>query len=110
MCVCVIQSVKNRYPKEFAYYTVHGKGSYPIYRRKNDGCSATVRGKSLDSPWVVPYNPTLLLEFNFHFNIKIFCDIRVVKYLYKYVHKEDNRVAFRITQDTGSETVNDRKL
>ncbi|GAA0161915.1 hypothetical protein LIER_18122 [Lithospermum erythrorhizon] len=33
---------KNHYAKEFAEYTTHGKGNYPIYRRRDDGKSAKI--------------------------------------------------------------------
>ncbi|GAA0158769.1 hypothetical protein LIER_15712 [Lithospermum erythrorhizon] len=61
--------------------------TYPVYRRKNDGKVAKVRGRTLDNHWVIPYNPTLLAQFNCHINVEICCDITDVKYLYKYVHK-----------------------
>ncbi|GAA0187291.1 hypothetical protein LIER_34579 [Lithospermum erythrorhizon] len=91
---------KNHYPKEFSEYTTHGTGSYPIYHRKNDKRTTKVRGKILDNSWVIPYNPTLLLLFNCHINVEICCDIRALKYLYKYVHKGHDKVMFRIASDT----------
>ncbi|GAA0164737.1 hypothetical protein LIER_20298 [Lithospermum erythrorhizon] len=97
---------KNHYPKEFTEYTTHGKGRYPIYRRRNDGKTAKVRGHLLDNRWVIPYNPQLLAEFNCHMNVEICCDIKDVKYLYKYIHKEHDKVMFRIGSDKSS-TVNE---
>ncbi|GAA0171615.1 hypothetical protein LIER_41192 [Lithospermum erythrorhizon] len=91
---------KNHYTKEFSEYTTHGMGSYPIYRRRNDKRIAKVRGKILDNRWVIPYNPTLLLLFNCHISVEICCDIRAVKYLYKYVYKGHDKVMFHITSDT----------
>lgn len=106
--VCMKDGVcKNSYPKLFGEHTIHGKGSYPIYRRRADGRSAMVRGKELDNRWVIPYNPTLLAEFNCHLNIEICCDIKVVKYLYKYVHKGHDKIAFRISPDKGGNCVNE---
>ncbi|GAA0153123.1 hypothetical protein LIER_11437 [Lithospermum erythrorhizon] len=96
--VCMKESrCKNHYPRTFAEYTTHGKGSYPNYRRRNDMRNAKVRGHLLDNRWVIPYNPTLLVQFNCHVNVEICCDIRAVKYLYKYVHKGHDKVMFRIT-------------
>ncbi|GAA0157453.1 hypothetical protein LIER_38465 [Lithospermum erythrorhizon] len=90
---------KNHYPKDVTEYTTHGKGSYPIYRHKNEQRTAKVRGKILDNRWVIPYSRALLLLFNCHINIEICCDIRAVKYLYKYVHKGHDKVMFRIASD-----------
>ncbi|GAA0141443.1 hypothetical protein LIER_35395 [Lithospermum erythrorhizon] len=92
---------KNKFSCQFSEHIIYGKGSYPIYRRRDNNRTAMVRGKVLDNRWVVPYNPILLAEFNYHFNLEICCDIRVVKYLYKYVHKGNDRVAFRISLDDG---------
>ncbi|GAA0174745.1 hypothetical protein LIER_28076 [Lithospermum erythrorhizon] len=58
-----------------------------------------VRGHLLDNRWVIPYNATLLVQFNCHVNVEVCCDIRAVKYLYKYVHKGHDKVIFRITSD-----------
>ncbi|GAA0172974.1 hypothetical protein LIER_41433 [Lithospermum erythrorhizon] len=91
---------KNHYPKNFTNYTTHGKGSYPNYRRRKDMRIAKVRGHLLDNSWVIPYNPTLLVQFNCHINVEICCDIRAVKYLYKYVHKGHDKGMFRIASDT----------
>ncbi|GAA0167266.1 hypothetical protein LIER_22237 [Lithospermum erythrorhizon] len=46
---------KNHYAKEFAEYTTQGTGTYPIYRRRNDGRTVKVRGHVLDNRWVIPY-------------------------------------------------------
>ncbi|GAA0187451.1 hypothetical protein LIER_34739 [Lithospermum erythrorhizon] len=98
---------KNSYQRQFSSFRVHGKGRYPIYHRRDSGCTAMVRGKVLDNRWVVPYNPQLLADFNCHFNIEICFDIRVIKYLYKYIHKGHDRVAFRISPDKEREVVNE---
>ncbi|GAA0172637.1 hypothetical protein LIER_26425 [Lithospermum erythrorhizon] len=98
---------KNHYPKEFSNYTTHGKGNYPVYRRRDEGRPAKVRGQILDNRWVIPYNPSLLAEFNCHLNVEICCDIRLVKYLYKYIHKGHDKVMFRIGSDNEGSVVNE---
>ncbi|GAA0185094.1 hypothetical protein LIER_32382 [Lithospermum erythrorhizon] len=98
---------KNHCSKYFSEYTTHGTGSYLIYRRRNVKRTAKVRGKILDNRWVIPYNPTLLLFFNCHINVEIYCDIRAVKYLYKYVHKGHEKVMFRIAFDVPSTDIDE---
>jgi hypothetical protein len=47
-----------QYPKEFTEQTTDSNGSYPVYRRHQDG--RMFRGQSnfeFDNCWVVPYNP-----------------------------------------------------
>ncbi|GAA0178533.1 hypothetical protein LIER_42173 [Lithospermum erythrorhizon] len=61
---------------------------------------AKVRGHMLDNKWVIPYNVKLLAQFNCHINVEICCDIRVVKYLYKYIHKGHDKVLFCIAPNT----------
>jgi hypothetical protein len=46
------------YPKSFVEETVDGNGSYPVYRRREDGRTHSGRdGFQFDNRWVVPYNP-----------------------------------------------------
>ncbi|GAA0172856.1 hypothetical protein LIER_26593 [Lithospermum erythrorhizon] len=98
---------KNHYPKNYANYTSHGTGSYPIYQRRNDGKVAKVRGHMLDNRWVIPYNASLLVEFDCHINVEICCDIRVVKYLYKYIHKGHDKVSFLIAPDNSGSNIDE---
>uniref|UniRef100_A0A453JVC3 ATP-dependent DNA helicase n=1 Tax=Aegilops tauschii subsp. strangulata TaxID=200361 RepID=A0A453JVC3_AEGTS len=63
-------SCKNHYPRPFHAATLQGKDSYPLYKRREDGCKAMVRKEWLDNRWVVPYNPHLLRYFNCHINVE----------------------------------------
>ncbi|XP_035544174.1 uncharacterized protein LOC118347928 [Juglans regia] len=55
-----------------------------------------VRGTDLDNRWVVPHNPYLLAKFDCHLNVEICSTIKAVKYLYKYIYKGHDRVAFNL--------------
>ncbi|GAA0160145.1 hypothetical protein LIER_16766 [Lithospermum erythrorhizon] len=95
--VCIKdERCKNHYPKNFSEYTFHGKGIYPVYLRRADKRQAKVKGHMLNNQWVIPYNPTLLAEFDCHINVEGCCHIKAVKYLYKYIHKGHDKVMFRI--------------
>ncbi|XP_019236509.1 PREDICTED: uncharacterized protein LOC109216777 [Nicotiana attenuata] len=91
---------KFEYPKEYSDQTSKGKNSYPVYRRRNTGEKVKVRGYFLDNSWVVPYNPYLLGKFNCHMNVEICSDIKFVKYLYKYICKGHDKIAFSVHNDT----------
>uniref|UniRef100_A0A453A415 Helitron helicase-like domain-containing protein n=1 Tax=Aegilops tauschii subsp. strangulata TaxID=200361 RepID=A0A453A415_AEGTS len=78
-------SCKNHYPRPFNAATLQGKDSYPLYRRREDGCKAMVRKEWLDNRWVVPYNPHLLRYFNCHINVEACGSIKAVKYMFKYI-------------------------
>uniref|UniRef100_A0A453HYF7 ATP-dependent DNA helicase n=1 Tax=Aegilops tauschii subsp. strangulata TaxID=200361 RepID=A0A453HYF7_AEGTS len=95
--VCMQENrCKCRYPRPFNENTSQGKDSYPIYRRRDDGRRAKVRGKMLDNRWVVPYNPYLLRMFNCHINVEVCSSIKAVKYLYKYIYKGHDKASFNI--------------
>ena len=51
------------FPKQFAESTNISVDGYPVYRRRNDGRTVTVRGCNLDNRWVVPYNKILSLRY-----------------------------------------------
>ncbi|XP_019238957.1 PREDICTED: uncharacterized protein LOC109219012 [Nicotiana attenuata] len=90
---------KFKYPKDFADHTSKGKNGYPIYKRRNNGKRVNIRGQFLDNSWVVPYNPYLLSKFNCHINVEVCSDIKVVKYLYKYICKGHDKIAFFVHAD-----------
>ncbi|XP_073360641.1 uncharacterized protein [Aegilops tauschii subsp. strangulata] len=97
--VCMQENgCKCRYSRSFNENTAQGKDSYPVYRRRDDGRRAKVRGKMLDNRWVVPYNPYLLRMFNCHINVEVCSSIKAVKYLYKYIYKGHDKASFSIDQ------------
>ncbi|KAL3827986.1 hypothetical protein ACJIZ3_022998 [Penstemon smallii] len=87
---------KDHYPRDFAESTSNGVNSYPKYRRRDSGASVVVRNKRLDNRFVVPYNPYLLLKFNCHINLEVCADMKLVKYLYKYLHKGHDRLVYGV--------------
>nr|XP_016460125.1 PREDICTED: uncharacterized protein LOC107783644 isoform X1 [Nicotiana tabacum]XP_016460126.1 PREDICTED: uncharacterized protein LOC107783644 isoform X1 [Nicotiana tabacum] len=90
---------KFKYPKSFVDETTKEKNSYPIYRRRNTGKSVKVRKQFLDNSWVVPYNPYLLCKYNCHINVEVCSDIKVVKYIYKYIFKGHDKISFGLHED-----------
>ncbi|KAG6650801.1 hypothetical protein CIPAW_06G067600 [Carya illinoinensis] len=86
---------KNNYPRHFVPNTTIGNDCFPIYKRSDDGRTVTIRGRDLDNYWVVPYNSYLLAMFDYHINVEICSTIKAVKYLYKYIYK-DNDPMWRI--------------
>ncbi|KAL7103884.1 hypothetical protein ACP275_08G208300 [Erythranthe tilingii] len=95
-------SCKNHYPKQFSEITVHGRSSYPCYKRRDDGNYVVVRKVRLDNRYVVPYNPYLLAKFDCHINVEICSDIKLVKYLYKYIYKGHDKMAYHMVGNSSS--------
>ncbi|KAI5423335.1 hypothetical protein KIW84_046347 [Lathyrus oleraceus] len=85
-----------RYPKQFLDETRQGTDSYPEYRRRVDESVSLGKDRSIDNRWVVPYNPWLLLKYDYHINVDICSSIKSIKYLYKYVYKGPDRVAMEV--------------
>ncbi|XP_019179003.1 PREDICTED: uncharacterized protein LOC109174202 [Ipomoea nil] len=88
---------KSKYPKRFSDATVLGENSYPTYKRRDNSRFVTVRGHQLDNKWVIPYNSYLLSKFDCHINVEVCATIKCVKYIYKYIYKGHDRVAFNLS-------------
>ncbi len=71
---------------------------YFIYRRRDAGRTILVHGVDLDNRWVVPHNAYLLTKYNAHINVEVCNNIRVVKYLFKYVYKGHDRATVEISR------------
>ena len=100
---------KNYYPRPFNAETQQGKDSYPIYRRRDNGRTAQVRGETLDNRWVVPYNPYLLRRYNCHINVEVCSSIKAVKYLFKYIYKGHDRASVAIDEVDSNENIDEIK-
>ncbi len=72
--------------------------AYPIYRHRDTRHTILVHGIELDNHWVVPHNVYLLTKYDAHINIEICKNIRVVKYLFKYVYKGHDRATIEISR------------
>ena len=46
---------------------------------------------SFDNRFVVLYNPYLLRVYSAHINVEICATIKAVKYIYKYIYKDNDR-------------------
>uniref|UniRef100_A0A182N6N5 ATP-dependent DNA helicase n=1 Tax=Anopheles dirus TaxID=7168 RepID=A0A182N6N5_9DIPT len=86
------------YPKAFCEQTSRANNGYPLYRRRNNGRTVTVKGVVLDNRHVVPYNPWLSHKYNCHINVEVCTTVTSVKYLYKYVYKGHDRIAVSLNE------------
>ncbi|XP_016206186.1 uncharacterized protein LOC107646515 [Arachis ipaensis] len=60
--------------------------------RTDNGRTVKKRECVLDNKFIVSYNPELLLKFRCHINVEYTCQTSSIKYLFKYVHKDNDRV------------------
>ena len=64
-------SCSKKYPKELSSVTTTANDVY--FTLMDNSRSLEVGGCLLDNRWVVPYNPFLLLKYNAHINVEIYC-------------------------------------
>jgi hypothetical protein len=95
---------KKQYPCKFQSETVTDVNGYPIYRRRDMGHTILVHGIELDNRWVVPHNVYLLTKYDVHFNVEVCNNIRVVKYLFKYVYKGHDHAIVEISRQNDNAT------
>jgi len=72
------------------FIRIDSKG-FPIYRRRKSGPTIIVKNFVVNSSWMVPYNPFLLRRFRSHINVEVCTHSKMVKYLFKYIHKGPDR-------------------
>ena len=92
-CPCMNQETRQctrNYPREVRSETLFCAGGYPQYRRRAN-TRTTGQPYNQNNRDIVPYNPYLLLGYDAHINVEIRTSIKVVKYLYKYIHKGPDR-------------------
>lgn len=93
------------FPKKFNEETTIDEDGFAIYRRRNNGRSITRGGTKLDNRYVVPYNRGLLIKYQAHINVERCNRSRSIKYLFKYIHKDDDHVTGLLeTNDASNDT------
>ncbi|XP_061344069.1 uncharacterized protein LOC133290038 [Gastrolobium bilobum] len=85
-----------KFPKNFCSRTLIDDDGFPHYKRRNDGRVVNKNGVELDNRYVVPYNAHLLLKYQAHINVEYTCQRSAIKYLFKYIHKGNDRVTAAI--------------
>ncbi|XP_072054953.1 uncharacterized protein [Arachis hypogaea] len=80
------------YPAPFREKTSIDSAGFPKYKWSDNGRSTTKRNVNLNNRFIVPYNATLLLKYGCHINVEYTCQTSAIKYLFKYIHKGNDRV------------------
>lgn len=88
-----------RYPKPFTESTTLAEGSYPLYRRPEDGFIFKKGNYTFHNGHVVPYNRFLLLKYTCHINVEIPVGTKPIKYLYKYLTKGHDKTRVQMTSN-----------
>jgi hypothetical protein len=94
---CPCHDSKGKCTKNFPHTLCHettwdDRCIYPQYRRRPFvGDPLILDGRTVNNRWVTPYNPWLLLKYDAHINVEVCVGQHCVKYLYKYVLKNNDR-------------------
>ena len=95
-CMTTSGVCKAEYPKDFVSQTTVRADGYPIYRRRDDGHAVQKAGCFMDNRDVVPYSPLLLRKYDAHINVEVVCNVRLVKYIFKYAYKGHDRAVLEV--------------
>ncbi|XP_061365402.1 uncharacterized protein LOC133308732 [Gastrolobium bilobum] len=85
-----------KFPKGFCSRMIINDDRFPHYKRRDNGRVMKKNGVELDNRFVMPYNAKLLLKYQAHINVEYTCQSSAIKYLFKYIHKGNNRVTAAI--------------
>ncbi|XP_019188939.1 PREDICTED: uncharacterized protein LOC109183302 [Ipomoea nil] len=95
------------FPKRYIDASQFDQDGYPLYRRRDDKRTIKKNGIELDNRYVVPHNRYLLLKYKAHINVEWCNQSRSIKYLFKYVNKDNDRVTAEFYKTTMDEAGNE---
>jgi hypothetical protein len=95
---------KNQYPRKFQSEIVTNVNGYPIYRCRDTRRTLLVHDVELDNRWVVSHIVYLSTKYDVHINVEVYNNIRVIKYLFKYVYKKHHRATVEISHQSDNAT------
>lgn len=87
-CPCMQDGkCSKHYSKQFNSTTIVTEEGFPIYRRRDNGRTATKNGHTIDNRFIIPSNIDLLVKYGAHINVEWCIKDRFLKYLFKYMNK-----------------------
>lgn len=89
------------FPKRFVETTCKDDDGYPVYKRRDNGRTVVKSNIALDNKHIVPHNRHLLMKYRAHINVEWCNQSRSIKYLFKYIHKGDDRVTTAFYKSNG---------
>ncbi|XP_076889473.1 uncharacterized protein LOC143540247 [Bidens hawaiensis] len=96
-CSCMInRRCSKKFPKKFTPHNSIDSNGYPIYRRRDSGCTVKKSVVDLDNRSVVPYNKTLLKRYQAHINVEWCNQAASIKYLFKYINKGPDKATVAV--------------
>jgi len=88
------------HPKRFCNQTAFDEHGFAQCQRRRTPPQAVANGQEIDNQWLVPYNRDLCIKYDAHISVKHVAVRSMMKYLYKYVHKDNDRTTIVIEGNT----------
>ncbi|XP_076944504.1 ATP-dependent DNA helicase PIF1-like [Bidens hawaiensis] len=99
ICIFMHPGSKIHNPQDTA---VDSQG-FPVYKRRDNGQYVVKSDIMMDNRTVVPYNKTLLKQFQAHINVEWCNQDGSVKYLFKYINKGPDRATISLVQNNNAD-------
>ncbi|KAL4201421.1 hypothetical protein AMTRI_Chr02g258600 [Amborella trichopoda] len=78
--------------------------------RRSKHCTPFLLGdETIDSKWVVRYNPNLLLKYNCHINVEMCSTIKFTNHIYIYIYKGHDKIKIIIAPKNENTTIDEIK-
>ena len=102
---------KNEFAKYFKYFfwqffdiTIIEKNEYFIYQQRNDNQIWIIKFSNendfvMNNRWIISYNFYFIRRYQIHINVKICVIVKIVKYIHKYIYKNDDQIILQINKN-----------
>ncbi|XP_076961093.1 uncharacterized protein LOC143637642 [Bidens hawaiensis] len=91
------------FQKMFNDETAVDSQGFPVYKRRDNGQYVVKSDIMMDSRTVVPYNKSLLKQFQAHINVEWCNQDGSIKYLFKYINKGPDRATISLVQNNNAD-------
>ena len=80
------------YPKKYQPETYIDSNGFAIYKRRDNSKFTMKNDIKIDNRFIVPHNKQLIYKYEAHICVEYCCRTLMIKYLFKYISKETDRI------------------